>query len=141
MSKNRVDTIFVMIKAIIFDYGGVLTKKASLRDFCDFYSKKYNLNAEKMKELMIRLWLEARVSNIDSNEFWKQLASYSNKGISKFKKDFMNFGGFRNELYDFVIENLKDKYTLGILTNQLESGLEPIIKDKKFDETNIRRDY
>jgi len=122
-----------MIKAIIFDYTGVFTKESSLLDFCDFYSEKYNLNTDQMKELIIRLWLEARVSNMESNEFWQQLASYSNQEISKFKNDFINFFGFRSELYNFVLQNLQDNYKLGMLSNQIESWLEPEIKAKKFN--------
>lgn len=123
-----------MIKAIIFDYTGVFTEESSLLDFCDFYSEKYNLNTDQMKELMIRLWLEARVSNIESDEFWQQLASYSNQEISKFRDDFINFFGFRNELYNFVVQNLKDNYKLGMLSNQIESWFEPVIKAKKFND-------
>lgn len=122
-----------MIKAIIFDYTGVFTEESSLLDFCDFYSEKNNLDTDQMKELTISLWLEARVSNIESNEFWQQLASYSNKEISKFRNDFINFFGFRNELYNFVVQNLKDNYKLGLLSNQIESWFEPVIKAKKFN--------
>jgi len=120
-----------MIKGIIFDFIGVLTIKSSLRDFCDFYSDQYDLDADRMKKLLINLWLDSRVSNIDTDEFFKQLAKFTDQG-SKFETDFVNYFGFRHELYNYIVQELKDNYKLGILTNHIESWFTPIIKDNNL---------
>lgn len=123
-----------MIKVIIFDWGGVFSKKTSLRDFCDDYAKTHNLNAEAMKKLIIELWLEARVGKGDKDMFFNELAAFSKTEVSKFKHEFISFFPFNQELFDFVREDLQGNYKLGILSNNIQAWFEPIISEYKLDE-------
>lgn len=122
------------IRAIIFDYGGVFSEKASLRDFCDRLARGKDADAEAMKDLMISLWLKARVDEMDSEELFRQVADLAGTDLTEFKKKFFAFFGFRDELLAFVKNELKGTYKVGILSNNIRSWFEPIIEEKRLHD-------
>jgi len=123
-----------MIDAIIFDYGGVFTKEGSIGEFFSSYAEKEGLDSGEMKAMAVDLWAKARVSEIDSNKFWVDLANFSNKEVIDFKKEIDLLFGFRNELYEYVSKNLKGKYKLGLLSNHIESWLGDNLTEKGLGE-------
>ncbi len=117
-----------MITTIIFDWGGVFSKKASLREFCEEYAQKHRLNSEAMQELIIKLWLNARLGKNEHN-FFDELATFANTTTKEFKEDFFPYFELNNELLEFVKEELVGNYKLGILSNNIRDWFEPIIKE------------
>ncbi|NQV08635.1 HAD family phosphatase [Candidatus Woesearchaeota archaeon] len=122
-----------MIKAIIFDYGGVLSVNANLRLFGENYALKFGANPEKFNKLMINNWFQARVNKIDSELFWKNLSDFLKIEKEVLRKDFMDFFGFRYDVLE-LIKKLKKNYKLGLLSNQIEDWLEEVIEEHKLDE-------
>ena len=64
-----------MIKAIIFDYGGVLSANVTLRAFGEMYAAKLGVNSEEFKKLIIDNWCQARINTIDSRLFTASICS------------------------------------------------------------------
>jgi len=124
-----------VIKAIVFDYGGVLSTEASLRSFGAIYATKFGKNPEDFNKLIIENWTHARVNNINSKLFWKNLANFIGIGPNLLRKDFMDFFWFREEVFELVKKLKKNRYKLGLLSNQIEDWLEEIIENHKFNQT------
>lgn len=123
-----------MTKAIIFDYGGVLSAEASLYSFGTFYAPKFGKNPEDFHKLIIENWDQARVNKMNSKLFWKNLANFIGIDPTSFRKDFLDFFEFREEVFELVKKLKKNKYKLGLLSNQIEDWLEEIIENHKFNQ-------
>ena len=123
-----------MIKAIIFDFGGVFSIDDNIPKFLQTNSERLGIDPEEVGKISLAIWQEARVGKIDSNIFWEKLGALAKMKPENFKKYFTESFGFRQELYDYVKKNLYGKYKLAILSNQIESWLEPILEEKKFKE-------
>ncbi|MDP2104267.1 MAG: HAD family phosphatase [Candidatus Gracilibacteria bacterium] len=123
-----------MIKAIIFDFGGVFSTDDDIREFWQNNAEKLGVDAEEANRISLSIWFEARVGKIDSTIFWEKLGAFTKMSPESFKKYFIEYTGFRDELHQFVKKNLYGKYKLAILSNQIESWLEPILEEKKFRE-------
>lgn len=117
-----------MIKAILFDWGGVFTSNAQLGDFCKEYAEKKGIDFETFNSKMIELWDAARVGNIDSSLFWSELGNQVSVTPEQFHKDLEAFSGYKPEVLRFVKEALQGEYKLGIVSNQIETWFEPQIK-------------
>jgi putative hydrolase of the HAD superfamily len=124
-----------MIKAIIFDYGGVLSAQAGLRDFGTMYAPKFGKNPEDFNTVIVDTWKLARVNDIDSKSFWVKLADFLDIDAKTLRKDFMEFFGFREEVFQLVKKLKKNGYKLGLLSNHIEDWLEEIIENRKFNRT------
>lgn len=120
------------VKAIIFDYGGVLVK-GSIRLFGKMYAPKFGANLKEFNKLMIDNWRKARVNNISSELFWVNLANFLKIDKNVFRKDFMDFFGFRDDVLN-LIKKLKKNYKLALLSNQIEEWLEEIIEKYELDK-------
>ena len=119
------------IKAIIFDWGGVLSKETSLRSFAKMYAPKFKANSDEFEKLIVELWLKARVDEINSGVFWEELANFLKIDKKIIRKDLMNYWGLNNDVFNLV-KKLKKNYKLAILSNHLEDWLEEIILTKKL---------
>ncbi len=117
-----------MIKAIIFDYGGVLSVEASLLGFGSHYAKKLGADPAEFKELIFDNWFKARVNEISSKEFWENLASFLKTDAETLRKDFVAFFGFNQEVLQLAKE-LKKNYKVALLSNQIEDWLNQVIEE------------
>jgi len=50
-----------MVKAIIFDWGGVFTHQGRFEDVIDEFALKFKADAQATLKLMIELWRPARI--------------------------------------------------------------------------------
>ncbi len=123
-----------MVRAIIFDWGGIFTGSPSLNQFCREYSQKNCLDYARLNAKMIELWDAARVGKIDSNLFWTELSLIAGVSVEQFQEDLHAFSGFRSTVMDFVKQYLKGKYLLAIITNHIESWFEPQIEEHALEE-------
>ncbi len=122
-----------MIKAVIFDFGGVLSLKGSLLYFGEFYAKKFGGSPEEFKKLLLDNWFKARVNEISSKEFWENLAGFLKADAKAMRKEFMEFFGFNQEIFQLAKE-LKKSYKLAMLSNHIEDWLEEVIEEEKMRE-------
>lgn len=116
-----------MVKAIIFDFLGVFTLTANFNAFRKKYSQVYKVDKKQFSEKIHELWNKAKISESDSEKYWTELSRFTNVSEEQLQDDVNGFLGFRNELFDLVKNELKGKYTLGILSNHIESWFEPLL--------------
>ncbi len=122
-----------MIKAIIFDYGGVLSVEGSLSSFGEIYAAKLGTDPEELKRVIIDNWFKARISKMDSKLFWLNVSKFLKIDQKILRKDLLEFSGFKHEVLD-LIKKLKKNYKLGLLSNHIEDWLEEIIAEHKLNE-------
>ena len=124
-----------MLEAIIFDFGGVFSVEADIKKFLQNNALKFKIDPEEVNKVSSAIWAEARLGKIDSNIFWQKLGELVGMEEIEFKKYFIeNTTLIEHDLYDFVKYNLKNKYKLAILSNQIESWLETVLEENDFRE-------
>ncbi|PLX24694.1 hypothetical protein C0580_04245 [Candidatus Parcubacteria bacterium] len=122
------------IKAIIFDFGGVFSVDDDIKKFWKNNAENFGVDPEAANKITLAIWLEARVGKIDSNLFFSEAAKFVGQDEKKYKKYFIEYTGYRPELYEFIKKELYGKYKLAIISNQIESWFEPIIKEEKLND-------
>jgi epoxide hydrolase-like predicted phosphatase len=121
-------------KAIIFDYGGVLSIERSIRFFGEKYAPRFGKNAKKLNKIIIDNWLKARVNKMDSKFFCIKLSEYLEVEPKIIRKDFMDFFGFNFEVFNLVKKLDNSGYKLGLLSNFIEDLIEEIISNHRLDK-------
>ena len=122
-----------MIKAIIFDYGGVIAKEGHLGAFCKKFSSKYKVDSKEFYSMIIKLWNNAKIDKIPSKKFWQDSANYLNINENKLRKDVLKFFKENKNILK-LIKKLKPNYKLAILSNQIRDWLEEEVKRLKLDK-------
>ena len=122
-----------MIRAIIFDWGGVITQNGKFMPFVKKYSKKYNKNPEEFHQEMRRVWDKAEIGKESSALFWKETAKYLQIPQKTFEQDLKSFFGFREKIIPLLYK-LKENYQLVILSNQIKDWLEEEIPNQGLDK-------
>ncbi len=127
-----------MIKAIFFDFDGVLTKdsKGSI-NICNNLSELTGIPLEKLIEACNFRKQEYNQGTISKEEFWKDFCERLGEKIDicllddAFGKINVNWAIFE------ISQNLRKKYKIGIISNNPKERFERISKDmelyKKFD--------
>ena len=121
------------IKAIIFDYGGVLSTPGKIGFFCERYATKLNKNPEEFMELIKENWNKAKINKIKSTLFWTKAAEFLEIDSEKFRRHLLNSFKFQEGVL-IIIKTLKENYKVVLLSNQLEDWLEEVIKEKELDK-------
>ena len=121
------------IKAIIFDYGGVLSTPGKIDFFCKRYATKLNKNPKEFMKLVKENWNKAQINKIKSSLFWAKAAEFLEVDSEKFRRDLLNSFKFQEEVL-IIIKRLKENYKLELLTNQIEDWLEEVIREHKLDQ-------
>lgn len=113
-----------MIKAIIFDWGGVFTSPGTFKGFIEKYSNVHKKDKEEFHAVLRRYWDLARVNKIKSSGFWKGLAEYLGITEQQARENCVNSFKFKPEMIVIAKELKKKGYKLGLLSNNIEDWLE-----------------
>ncbi len=116
-----------MIKAIVFDWGGVLAMHARFGHFAKMYAPKFGKDPDKFKKIFLENWTKARVNEMDSQLFWYNTAKFLGIDKNIFRKDLKEYFALNKDILN-LLKSLKKDYKLGLLTNQIQDWLEEIIK-------------
>ncbi|MBM3303799.1 MAG: HAD family phosphatase [Candidatus Aenigmarchaeota archaeon] len=122
-----------MIKAVIFDHGGVLSVSGSLKEFGNVYAPKFGVKPDVFNTMMLEIWMEARVGRKDSKLFWTELARLLGITPQRLKRDFIRHSGFRRDVFEIARDLKKAGYKLGILSNQIEDWFETEREKRRLD--------
>jgi putative hydrolase of the HAD superfamily len=116
-----------MIKAIIFDYGGILTSAERLRYFAEDTAEKYKFSEKLFVDSFFEDWRKAITGQISSEDFWNRLSALLNIEPKTLHDEFQAYFPFNEEVLAFI-KTLKKKHKLALLSNSLEDTLEERIE-------------
>ncbi len=122
-----------MIKAIIFDLGGVLFTNGT-KDFINTLSKRYGLDPEKVKDVMDgelgSLYREAKISR---NEFWDKLLQELDliANADELEEEWINGYKLIEGTRD-LIEELSKKYKVYFLSDNVKERVDQINNQYSF---------
>ncbi len=122
-----------MIKAIIFDFGGVFSNYGSFAPFVKETASKYNKDQDEFYKILRKNYQSARINEISGEQFWKNVAKYLGIGSKQLRKECRSFFGFNEEVKKLAVK-LKKRYKLGILSNHIEDWFNLEIKKHKLKD-------
>ncbi len=122
------------IKAIIFDYGGVLSTTGKLLPLAEKYAVEFKKDKGKFTTIIETSWNKARINEISSKDFWGSLANFIGIESNELRRRVVDeFSVLRPEMIS-LIKKLKKSYKLAIISNQIEDWLEEIIEKNEFNK-------
>lgn len=116
-----------MIKALVFDYGGVFTPNGRFRDIAQLYAAKSGVDPEKFLGVIGRNWRRARIGALPPKEFWQNVAAFVHYDPIVLRREWIAWFGFRKEMPPFVA-TLKKQYLIGLLTNNIDDWFDEVMK-------------
>jgi epoxide hydrolase-like predicted phosphatase len=130
-----------MIKAVIFDYGGVILKMSSSWRYANFLSRFYNLPKSIIKKKASPSLALLQKGIISENEFWERISSALRRPVPKNKGDawrkcLQNDFHIYPEMTRFVKKIRSKGFKTAVLSNTIESHLGVIrnpLAHKDFD--------
>lgn len=132
-----------MIKAIIFDWGGVLIENP-YEELMDFCAKYLNIKTEELKRLHSSYEPEYQKGNLLENEMWEKICNQLNvdspKINSLWKEAVKKVFKDQPKTYELVISLKKNGYSVGFLSNTEISAMEYFFEngyEKYFDATTF----
>ncbi len=118
-----------MIKAIIFDWGGVISERTDFRDFAEEFSQRHGKNSTHLQEIIFQHWKLAKTGIISSSDFWTAVARDADVSREAIKHELTQFFGVNTKVI-MLIKQLKKKYTIGMLTNNMEDWLNEALREE-----------
>lgn len=115
-----------MIKAVIFDYNGVLTYHGTFDHLIESYSQNLGKDKEALRTLVRYYWDLAKVAKIDSLVFWEKVAEFLDYDAQKLRREWIGWFGFRKEILP-LIRHLKKRYKTALLTNEIKDWTEEAV--------------
>ena len=124
------------LKAVIFDWGGVLIKNPSQTMFTH-YAKTLGINLPQLTQTLSELEHEFQTGKLTEEKFWKKICNVHNKSFPLFKHSIWGEGlkrSYQPKLDMFhLVKSLKAKgYKTALLSNT-ESPMVPLFHDKHPD--------
>lgn len=128
-----------MIKAIIFDYGGVVagtkSESSGIYDLCKKFSKAIGISTNKVYFEYHKYWNKWKLGMVSMNEIYDKFlrdlkSDYPPKELIKIT---LNHASLNKPVYNLV-KRLKNKYKIVCLTNH---GREWFLHDYKRFKLNI----
>lgn len=117
-----------MIKAIIFDYNGVLTKEGHFEPFLRMYAQKRGKDEAPLQKLVREEWDAAREGQKDGLEVWRKAAAYLGVPFGQFKQEWEDHFPIRQEMLTLV-GSLRREYKTALMTNMIQCWWEDINRE------------
>lgn len=135
-----------MIKAILFDFDGVLTTDATgSQSICNYICKKAGLDAEVFKKEYYKYNNDLLYGKINHENIWEELCKGLNTkiDINILYKSFINTPIDR-QMIALIDELKKQNYKIGMVTDNKKDRIDDIVKyydwNKIFDVITISAD-
>lgn len=117
-----------MIKAIIFDYGGIFTQKGRFLQYAQDKKDKFELQPEKILKIIKPIWDKAKIDEVSCEEFWEYISKRLDISPEELKKDVIEYFGFNEKTLELA-KKLKPNYLLAILSNHITDWFEQSTKE------------
>lgn len=116
------------IRAVIFDFGGVLSTNDDLSEIGRFLAKKYKIDPKIVDEITLRGWLKARINPRYDHLFWDELATTLGISSRTLQREYLRFPQRVPEVIEYVRTLKRRGYTVAMLSNQIESWHQLLMK-------------
>lgn len=120
-----------MIKTIIFDYAGVITPTKNNYIFAKKYHKRFGLTPKELMDKTYNNWKPALTDKKAELKYWKELSQELNIDTEELIDLIIKTFPINPKIIS-LIDKIKDKYKIVILSNQVESWLEKVIDDNNL---------
>ncbi len=107
-----------MIKAIVFDLGGVVFH-GDFNNQVDYLSKKYNITPESYLKVFREAWDKTKVGELTQEEFYDYISNALKISPEDIRKSLLKIITIDEKMRDLIIA-LSQNYKIGILTNTIE---------------------
>ena len=121
-----------MIKAVIFDYGGVVSTDVGLRGLTRIYCHRHTLDFKGFYQVLSENFKKAKVNQMSATDFWQALANFAKKDPRELKREFTAPNTVNPEGVGLV-RLVKKTLKTGLLSNHIEDWLE-----ETLDKENLR---
>ncbi len=121
-----------MIKTLLFDYAGVITPTRDNYTFAQKYHERFHMESKELMDKTYLNWDKALVGEISDKQFWSDVGKGLNIDPEEIKQMITDTFPMEPRLIE-LIEKIKDRYTIAMVSNQVEDWLE-----KAIDDNNLR---
>ena len=118
----------MMIKAIVFDYNGVLTQEGHFEPFLSRYAHKQGKDERYLQRLVREEWDLAREGQNDGTEVWNKAAAYLGVPLEEFRKGWEDNFPLRSEMLGLV-RVLRPHYKTAVMTNMIQCWWEDVRRE------------
>ncbi|MBT7902977.1 HAD family phosphatase [Candidatus Woesearchaeota archaeon] len=122
-----------MIKAIIFDWGGVISIHGKFTQYYQEYKDQLNVTEEKYVKVATKYWNQVKIDEISCNSFWNNLGNDLNIDPKKLQKEIFEYYGFNEEVWN-LIKDLKPNYHLALLSNNMKEWFDKLDSQHNFTQ-------
>jgi len=123
-----------MIRAIIFDIGGVVMFPGTLFEVRERLEPYLGVTAEQSKDAVLRAWQLWKTGKIDADEFFIRVLNdlNLNKSVKKLKELTFSSNRINKEIIP-LLQSLRKNYKIIAITNHAKEWFEDEIKNFKVD--------
>lgn len=119
------------IKAIVFDYGKVISSDFNWQDFAsEFLTVKMHQSLQELIGHLSEEWAIAVVGG-STSPFWQSLANLSDRPLKDIHAYFIEQAQPDPQMLNLA-KRLKRNYQVGLLSNQISDWLDPIIAEHQL---------
>ena len=119
------------IRAIIFDFGGVISSNDDLTDIGRYLAKKYHIPKKTLDAITRRGWMNARINPAQDARFWQEVARTLGISKKKLHAEYLAFPKLSNEVI-WIVRQLRKRYVVGMLSNQIQTWHQILMKRWKL---------
>ena len=120
-----------MIKTIIFDYAGVLTPTRNKYNFAQQNHQRFNLQPSELLDVLYKQWDKTAIGEMLEKDYWKYIGEKLNIEPEEIRDLVYAAFPIEERVID-IIDQTKDRYTLVMVSNQIEDWLEKVIDDNSL---------
>ncbi len=124
-----------MIKAVVFDIGGVLFQPGMLYGLFKDLSKKHDVDLQLIRTVFSENWNLSKIGKLSEMQMWKNIINKTELpyAVEEFAQLVYDFFQPDKEVFE-IAKSLKGKYVLGILSNTVENWFEYQSRKQNFSD-------
>lgn len=124
----------MMIKAVLFDYAGVLTPTRDNYKFARRNYKRFGLKPLELMHKTYQNWNKAVIGEITDKQFWQDVSNELNIDPEQLKNLIIETFPIDKRIVE-LIDKIKDRYTIVMVSNQVEDWLKRVIDDHRLRDS------
>ena len=121
------------IRAIIFDFGGVISSNDDLTDIGRYLAKKYLIPKKTLDAITRCGWMKARINPAHDARFWQEVARALGISKKKLHAEYLAFPLLSRDVIQ-IVRLLRKRYIVGMLSNQIQSWHQILMKQWKLQK-------